>query len=100
VLDANTTGSDNTAIGLGALSANTTGIDNIAVGVSAGGQVTTANNVICIGASGANVDNSCFIGNIRGVTVGINGLPVVIDSSGQLGTIVSSKWFKKDSTNG
>ena len=29
-----------------------------------GGSVTTANNVICIGASGANVDNSCFIGRI------------------------------------
>ena len=40
-----------------------------------------------IGTAGANVSNSCFIGNIRGVTTSIsNAIPVLIDSAGQLGT--------------
>ena len=39
----------------------------------------------------------CFIGNIHGVTVGNNdGINVIIDSDGQLGTINSSRRFKKD----
>ena len=39
----------------------------------------------------------CFIGNIRGVTVGnADGVNVIIDSDGQLGTINSSRRFKKD----
>jgi hypothetical protein len=61
--------------------------------------VTTANNVICIGAnvSGANVSNTCFIGNIRGVTtINANALPVVIDAANQLGTMSSSARFKKE----
>jgi hypothetical protein len=67
------------------------------LGVDAGINVTTANNVICIGTSGANVSNSCFIGNIRGVTTGFtDALPVLIDSAGQLGTIVSSRRFKRE----
>ena len=46
---------------------NSSGSNNTAVGNSAGSSVTTADNVIAIGASGANVSNSCFIGNNRGV---------------------------------
>jgi hypothetical protein len=43
------------------------------------------------------VNNSCFIGNIHGVTTAINdAIPVVIDSVGQLGTISSSRRFKKE----
>jgi hypothetical protein len=56
------------------------------LGVSAGLGVTTAANVICIGTDGANVNNSCFIGNIRGVTTtNADAIPVLIDSAGQLG---------------
>ena len=62
---------------------NSTGNDNIALGSSAGNSVTTANNVICVGAVGANVDNTCFIGNISGVAV--TGDPVVVAANGQLG---------------
>jgi predicted ribosome quality control (RQC) complex YloA/Tae2 family protein len=61
--------------------------------------VITANDVICIGraVSGANVNGTCFIGNIRGVhTQNANALPVVIDGAGQLGTVASSERFKKD----
>ena len=91
------TGGGNTAIGNGALFKNTTGDSNTALGISAGSGVTTGTNVICIGSDGANVNNSCFIGNIHGVTTAINdAIPVVIDSAGQLGTMSSSCRFKKD----
>ena len=98
-LFSNTIGSQNTAIGINALYFNTMGSSNVALGINAGTDVTTANNVICIGADehGANLSNSCFIGNIRNVTTA-NGdaINVVIDSSGQLGTISSSRRFKKE----
>jgi predicted ribosome quality control (RQC) complex YloA/Tae2 family protein len=43
------------------------------------------------------VNNSCFIGNIRGVTTGnADAIPVLIDSAGQLGTVSSSRRFKKE----
>jgi hypothetical protein len=93
----NNTGDDNTAIGNGALFQNTTGLGNIALGVNAGFAVTTAGNVISIGIPGGNVTNSCFIGNIRAVTTANNNaIPVLVDSSGQLGTASSSRRFKKD----
>jgi hypothetical protein len=95
-LQNNTTGSFNTAIGYHAL-VNNTGGSNIALGYSAGNNVTTANNVIAIGNGGADVDNSCFIGNIHGVTTAIpDAIPVLIDSQGQLGTMSSSRRFKKE----
>ena len=96
-LVSNTTGIANTATGGAALSENTIGQNNIALGFYAGYNVTTANNVICIGAdvAGANVSNSCFIGSIRGVTTQYaDGVPVLIDSAGQLGTASSSARFK------
>jgi trimeric autotransporter adhesin len=81
-----------------ALAFSGTGTDNIAVGANAGSNVTTASNVICIGTNvaAANASNTCFIGNIFGVTTGMDALPVFIDVNGQLGTIVSSRRFKKD----
>jgi DNA-directed RNA polymerase specialized sigma54-like protein len=67
------------------------------LGVGAGHIVTTASLVIAIGHPGANVSDSCFIGNIRGVTtVNNDAIPVVIDSVGQLGTMSSSRRFKKE----
>ena len=95
-LSSNTTGDSNTAIGIGALGSNTTGSENVALGEGTGMNVTTATNVICIGSDGANVNNSCFIGHIRGVTTqNADAMPVLIDSAGQLGTMSSSKRFKK-----
>jgi hypothetical protein len=93
----NTAGSMNTANGVGALNGNTTGNSNTALGQNSGNGITTASNVIAIGASGANVNNSCFIGHIRGVTTAnTDAIPVVIDSAGQLGTMSSSRRFKTD----
>ena len=43
----------------------------------------------------ANVNNSCFIGNIFGAT-STGGTAVFINASGQLGTLTSSKRFKEE----
>ncbi len=95
----NTSGSNNTAVGVQTLGANVSGNNNTVIGAGAGAGVSAANNVICIGynVQGANVSNSCFIGNIRGVTTGnSDAIPVLIDSIGQLGTASSSRRFKKE----
>ena len=91
-----TTGSRNTANGFTALR-DSTGNDNTALGSGAGGNVTTASNVICIGAGvvGANVDNSCYIGNIFGST-SVNGVAVLVNSNGRLGTMTSSARYKNE----
>jgi hypothetical protein len=92
-----TTGILNTAIGFESLTNDTAGSYNVALGHGAGLNVTTASNVICIGADGADVNNSCFIGQVRGVApANADAIPVLIDSAGQLGTIGSSARFKKD----
>jgi len=94
-----TSGNFNTAVGDEALFSNTTGNLNIAIGREAGGGIITADNVICIGSNfdAANVSNSCFIGNIRGVTTtNSDAIPVLIDSAGQLGTTSSSRRFKSE----
>lgn len=78
----NVNGSFNTAVGRDALS-NSTGGNNTALGHGAGSAVLTANNVIAIGSPGANVSNTCFIGNIAGVAVTGDG--VVVAANGQLG---------------
>jgi Chaperone of endosialidase len=92
-----TTGNFNTAIGHKTLFNNSTGSNNLALGSGAGANVTTANGVVCIGSLGANVSSSCFIGQIRGKTTqNANAIPVVIDSADQLGTLSSSRRFKKE----
>jgi hypothetical protein len=96
-LYSNTTGGFNTAIGLQALQHNTTGGENVAIGFLAGTNVTTANGVVSINASGANIDNTTWIGGIYNVTPqsGVT-LPVVISNNLQLGTSSSSRRFKKE----
>jgi hypothetical protein len=96
-LYSNTTGSGNTGLGEAAGYFITTGSNNTALGHFAGFNVRTANNVICIGANvyGANVSNSCYIGQIFGAT-SPGGTAVFIDSNGKLGTVTSSKRFKED----
>jgi Chaperone of endosialidase len=96
----NATLDENTAVGDLALLFST-GRANTALGFRAGQSVTTANNVICIGdnVQGANVDNSCFIGNISGQPA-VGGDPVFVTSAGKLGTItaISSARFKDEIT--
>jgi len=90
----NTVGSENTAVGHAALNNNTEGSLNIAMGKNAGENVTTANEVICIGALGANVEHSCYIGNIANSFGGSSA--VYISEFGKLGLQVSSRRFKDD----
>jgi len=96
-LTGNTTGNFNTTCGAHSLIHNTTGSGNTVLGFDTGNSITTANNVICIGenVAGANVSNSCFIGNVFGAT-STAGIAVFIDSSGQLGTVTSSRRFKEE----
>ena len=86
----------NTAVGDFALHENTTGGSNTALGRLAGSGVTTASNVICVGAdvAGANVDNSCYVGNIWQQPGGSQA--VYVNAEGKLGALVSSRRFKED----
>jgi hypothetical protein len=108
-LEGNTTGSGNTANGVNALGFNTTGSNNIALGVNAGVNLSTGNNNIDIGHTGfvpdadtirigtSGFQTSTFIAGIRGVTTGnMDAIPVLIDTQGQLGTISSSRRYKKE----
>jgi hypothetical protein len=96
-LTGNTTGNFNTTCGAHSLINNSTGNGNTILGFDTGNSITTASNVICIGenVAGENVSNSCFIGNIFGATA-TAGISVFINSSGQLGTITSSRRFKEE----
>src|SRR6516225_9242891 len=102
----NTTGHDNLAEGYSALENNTTGSSNIAVGSQAGSNLTTGSNNIDIGALGnagdantirigrSGIQTKTFIQGIRGATVA-NGVGVIVGTTGQLGTVVSSVRFKE-----
>jgi len=94
-LASNIGGSSNVAVGFAALSGST-GDSNVGIGTFAGDDVTTATNVICIGQDvfGANVNDSCYIGNIWAQPGGSQA--VFVDATGKLGAQVSSRRFKKE----
>ncbi len=107
----NTAGFYNTAHGNQALNFST-GNNNIGLGHQAGYNLTTGSNnvdianqgvagesgVIRIGTSGT--QTSTFIAGINGVTAsGGIGVQVFINSNGQLGTLTSSRRFKRDINN-
>jgi hypothetical protein len=119
-LFANSSGNSNTAVGAGALQ-HGAGDSNTALGANAGVDISGSNNIV-IGANvfgfggsntiviGANVgmlgeSNTIRIGNtditdtfvsgISGTTVA-SGAAVLVDSSGHLGTLTSSKRFKEE----
>jgi uncharacterized coiled-coil protein SlyX len=103
----NTTGSNNTAIGDNTLTFNATGSSNIALGAGAGSNHTTGSNNIYIGSLGAlsefrtirigapSTHGRTFVAGISGVTVA-GGVGVIVDTNGQLGTVVSSERFKDE----
>ena len=106
-LFSNTTGFENTAIGDNTLTNNTIGSVNIALGHLAGCNLTTGGGNIDIGNGGVAGESGTirigqsqtrtFIAGIRGRTTGnANAVAVLIDSAGQLGTISSSRRFKKE----
>jgi predicted ribosome quality control (RQC) complex YloA/Tae2 family protein len=91
---------------LQALLNNTSGNANVALGYAAGSNLTTGNNNIDIGALGlagesntirigkAGTQNATYIQGIFGATVA-SAVQVMVDSNGQLGTLVSSARFKE-----
>jgi trimeric autotransporter adhesin len=101
----NSSGFRNTAIGTESLK-NTTAFDNIGLGYEAGKDITTGSFNICIGNPGVSSDSNMirigtsgvqtatFIAGISGVTVP-DGVGVIIDNSGKLGTTVSSARYKE-----
>jgi Chaperone of endosialidase len=106
-LSSNTTGLNNTASGNSALLSNTTGSNNIALGGGAGANLTTGDNNINIGNPGVAAESRTIrigtngthrhtaIAGIRGTTVP-SGIEVIVGSTGELGTVVSSARFKDD----
>jgi hypothetical protein len=94
------------AIGYNALFNNTTGGFNTALGPAAGSQLTIGSNNIDIANKGiaaeantirigtTGTQTNTYIAGISGVTVA-GGVGVITDSSGHLGTIVSSARFKE-----
>jgi Chaperone of endosialidase len=110
-LYANTTGYYNTACGYQALYELTTGSDNTALGRLAGRNIRMGSDNIDIGSEGLAGDsgtirigedtyqtNQTFIAGIYGKTIP-SGVPVYVNSSGQLGTLTSSARFKQDIQN-
>ena len=99
----NTTGASNTANGWGALRSNTTDGSNIALGLNAGANLTTGSNNIDVGNVGVAGESgvirigksstATFIAGIAGKTVP-NGVGVIVNANGQLGTVLSSARFK------
>ena len=98
-LSGNTTGLQNTAIGVLALGGNTTGSRNIGLGYLAGQFLGAGNFNVIIANPGDPADigvirigeggfqTRTFVSGIRGVATGVSdGLPVFVDSNGQLGT--------------
>ncbi len=102
-----TGGNYNVALGFQALQSGS-GSNNIAIGASAGSLLTGDNNIdmgnigfpgdvgiMRIGTPGQHKE--MLIAGIRGVGTNVgDAVNVVIDSSGQLGTINSSRRFKRD----
>jgi len=108
-LDNLTTGSNNTGIGRFVMGGLTTGTNNIAIGALAGQNYTgsESNNIIIGNSTSGSESNAirigtggtqttCFIAGITGVTV--TGSAVLCSTSGQLGTIASSKRYKDNIT--
>jgi Chaperone of endosialidase len=106
-LRTNTIGNQNTATGTNALY-HSTGNNNTALGFAAGQNLTTGSSNIIIGANvlgastdanvtriGASTQKKTFIGGIYNKTVA-SGVGVIVNSSGQLGTVQSSARYKDD----
>ena len=104
-LNSNSQGSNNTAIGVGAL-LETLGSNNVGLGYLAGQYIGIGSDNIEIGNDGLPSDSrtirigakqvhrKTFIAGINGATVP-TGVPVIVDANGHLGTTTSSGRFKE-----
>ncbi len=100
-------GTNNVCIG-SSCTFTTTNSNNVLVGYNVSAAVSNAiylsynvaaaANTIQIGVPGT--QTTCFIAGIRGVTTGVaNGINVLVDSAGQLGTTSSSRRYKSNIQN-
>jgi len=118
IMATSTTGAFNVAIGDLCCSSITSGFSNTALGrdtlqslttgTASGTAITTVSNNIAIANAGTNTagridigtsgtHTATFISGIRGATTGVaDAVGVLIDSSGQLGTINSARRYKQD----
>ncbi len=87
---ANGAATENTTLGSGAGSSLTTGSNNLYIGYNVAPISATESNNIVIGNSSA---LTAYMFGIHGVT-SAGAIDVVINASGQLGTVVSSKKYK------
>jgi hypothetical protein len=81
-------------------------VRNLALGVSAGEDLFSGDDNIYIANRGMQVESKtlrlgqnqtrAFVAGSRGVTLSKSAVPLLIDSTGQLGTVKSSQRFKKD----
>lgn len=102
---ANTTGFNNTFLGFYAGATVTTGTNNIYVGQTTGSSNPTGSNNVYLASAGVDGENNAirigsgqttaFMAGIYGITSG-NGVPVYINSNGQLGTQTSSRRYKEN----
>jgi hypothetical protein len=72
-------------------------VNNIGLGSNAGNSITSGTNIIAIGANvagvsvGGQLDNSCYIGNIKNAAVHDGtASAVIVDQDGKLGTTTFS----------
>ncbi len=102
------TSSKNTAIGSGALQSNQNGFNNIALGCASGSKLVSGNNNIYCGNLGSSLESgvirlgtntthtACFIAGITNGLIAKKSSSMFVDSAGRVGTVVSSKRFKKN----
>jgi hypothetical protein len=104
--DANTMGANNAFFGSNAGGSNTNGSSNIVIGSNAGLNLVAGSNNIYLANAGADESDHIRIGTEGTQTAtfiaGINGInvnpstSVVVNSSGQLGVVLSSRRYKQD----
>jgi hypothetical protein len=102
----NTTGQENTAVGVDAMLSNTTGSNNIALGYQAGSSLTTGHNDVDIGSLGVAAEsNTIRIGTegkqtatyVAGIfDSAVTGDAVVVSNTGRLGIVRSAARYKRD----
>ena len=90
-----TTGSNNVALGWAAGASRTSGDFNIYLGAGVGFGASAESNTMRLGDGGS--IQRTYVGGVRGVTTtAANAVAVMIDSTGNLGTVNSSRRYKQD----
>ncbi len=109
-LQLNVHGYENTAFGLNALQSLPSGNGNLAIGFQAGYLLTGGNNNIYVGHPGVASESGvmrigtpgthvlAYISGVTGTTVS-GAAPVYVSGAGLLGTLQSSRRFKRDIVN-